>query len=172
MRLGTAAISSATGAIRGSATIMADDKVVLSLRNGEFSPLESGDADKIGPMPAAHLHWKPHVDFISPNNLISSVQQGMDVDEVANIEKLALLCQLSMLQHNERTQIRRVVRVSTGGSLNDKQKLLGAGVRVCQTARISLNSTQRRLKQKLNIPSNFFCKLVVPGLVLLYISLR
>ncbi|KAM0454086.1 hypothetical protein ACHAO4_004834 [Trichoderma viride] len=105
MRLGTAAISSATGAIRGSATIMADNKVVLSLRNGEFSPLESGDEDQAGPMPAAHLHWKPHVDFISPNNLIYSVQPLLDVDEVTNIEKLTLLYQLSILQHIEQTQI-------------------------------------------------------------------
>ncbi|UKZ71288.1 putative secondary metabolism biosynthetic enzyme [Trichoderma atroviride] len=105
MRLGTAAISSATGAIRGSATIMADKKVVLSLRNGEFSPLETGDEDKTGPMPAAHLHWKPHVDFISPNNLIYTVQPLPDVDEVANIEKLALLYQLSILQHIEQAQV-------------------------------------------------------------------
>lgn len=105
MRLGTAAISSATGAIRGSATIMAGNKLVLSLRNGEFSPLESGDEDKTGPMPAAHLHWKPHVDFISPTNLIYSVQPLPDVHEVANIEKLALLYQLSILQRIERIQI-------------------------------------------------------------------
>ncbi|KAM0470501.1 hypothetical protein ACHAPX_009867 [Trichoderma viride] len=105
MRLGTAAISSATGAIRGSATIMADNEVVLSLRNGEFSPLESGDEYTTGPMPAAHLHWKPHIDFISPNNLIYSVQPLSDVGEVANIEKLALLYQLSILQYIERTQI-------------------------------------------------------------------
>ncbi|PTB36575.1 hypothetical protein M441DRAFT_62043 [Trichoderma asperellum CBS 433.97] len=105
MRLGTAAVSSATGAIRGSATIMANNKVILSLRNGEFSPLESGDADKAGPTPAAHLHWKPHIDFISPNNLICPVRPLPDVDEVVNIEKLALLYQLSILQHIERIQI-------------------------------------------------------------------
>lgn len=105
MRLGTAAVSSATGAIRGSAAIMANDKVILSLRNGEFSPLESSDADNAGPMPAAHLHWKPHIDFISPNNLICSVHPLPDVDEVANIEKLVLLYQLSILKHIERIQI-------------------------------------------------------------------
>ncbi|PNP38378.1 hypothetical protein TGAMA5MH_09736 [Trichoderma gamsii] len=105
MRLGTAAIASATGAIRGSATIMADNKMVLSLRNGEFSPLENGDEEKTGSMTAAHLHWKPHIDFISPNNLIYTVQPSPDVDEVANIEKLALLCQLSILQNREQTQI-------------------------------------------------------------------
>ncbi|KAL6903104.1 polyketide synthase [Trichoderma evansii] len=111
MRLGTAAASSATGAIRGSATIMANDKVILSLRNGEFSPLESSDADKTGPMPAAHLHWKPHIDFISPNNLIHSVRPLPGVDEIANIERLALLYQLSILQRFERAQFpKRYVR--------------------------------------------------------------
>ncbi|PTB51813.1 hypothetical protein M431DRAFT_19014 [Trichoderma harzianum CBS 226.95] len=95
MRLGTAAVSSVTGAIRGSATIMADNKVILSLRNGEFSPLESGDTDETCPLRAAHLHWKPHVDFIAPNNLIQSVRSPPG--EVSEVEKLALLYQLDAL---------------------------------------------------------------------------
>ncbi|RFU76193.1 polyketide synthase [Trichoderma arundinaceum] len=99
MRLGTAAVSSLTGAIRGSATIMANDKLVLSLRNGEFSPLESGDSYEYGPMPSAHLHWRPHVDFIAPNNLIQSVRPPPG--EVAKIEKLALLYQLDILRRIE-----------------------------------------------------------------------
>ncbi|KAM0256221.1 hypothetical protein ACHAQJ_005092 [Trichoderma viride] len=103
MRVGTAAVSSATGAIRGSATIMANDKVVLSLRNGEFSPLESVDTDAAGTMPAAHLHWKPHIDFISPNNLIQSVRSP--IGEVANIEKLAFLYQLDILRRIERISV-------------------------------------------------------------------
>ncbi|UKZ55581.1 Type I Iterative PKS [Trichoderma virens] len=100
MRLGTAAVSSATGAIRGSATIMADNELILSLRNGEFSPLESGDTDEAFPLPAAHLHWKPHVDFIAPNNLIQSVRSPPG--EVATVEKLALLYQLDVLRRFER----------------------------------------------------------------------
>ncbi|KAL7786787.1 putative polyketide synthase [Trichoderma ceciliae] len=107
MRLGTAAVSRATGTIRGSATIMVNDKLVLSLRNGEFSPLESGNADETGPIPAAHLHWKPHVDFIAPNNLIQSVR--LPPGEVAKIEKLALLYQLDIL--------RRIERLSTSAHL-------------------------------------------------------
>lgn len=109
MRLGTAAVSSATGAIRGSATIMADNKVVLSLRNGEFSPLESGDTDEACPLPAAHLHWKPHVDFIAPNNLIQSVRSPPG--EVLKVEKLALLYQLDVL--------RRIERLSTSDHLTN-----------------------------------------------------
>ncbi|KAH0524470.1 hypothetical protein TsFJ059_006974 [Trichoderma semiorbis] len=100
MRLGTAAVSNATGAIRGSATIMADNEVILSLRNGEFSPLENGDTDEACPLPAAYLHWKPHVDFIAPNNLIQSVRSPPG--EVAKVEKLALLYQLDVLRRIER----------------------------------------------------------------------
>ncbi|KAL7934550.1 putative polyketide synthase [Trichoderma chlorosporum] len=114
MRLGTAAVSSATGAIRGSATIMADSEMVLSLRNGEFSPLESSDTDESCPVPAAHLHWKPHVDFIAPNNLIQSVQSPPG--EIAKIEKLALLYQLDIL--------RRIERLSTTANLAHFRKWL------------------------------------------------
>ncbi|KAL6825085.1 putative polyketide synthase [Trichoderma camerunense] len=114
MRLGTAAVSSATGAIRGSATIMADNKVILSLRNGEFSPLESGDTDEACPLPAAHLHWKPHVDFIAQNNLIHSVRSPPG--EVAKVEKLALLYQLDLL--------RRIERLSTSAHLAHFHKWL------------------------------------------------
>ncbi|KAL7798706.1 putative polyketide synthase [Trichoderma afarasin] len=114
MRLGTAAVSSATGAIRGSATIMADNKVILSLRNGEFSPLESGDTGEACPLPAAHLHWKPHVDFIAQNNLIQSVRSPPG--EVAKVEKLALLYQLDVL--------RRIERLSTSAHLAHFHKWL------------------------------------------------
>ncbi|KAL5084329.1 hypothetical protein Trisim1_012129 [Trichoderma cf. simile WF8] len=99
MRLGTAAVSSATGAIRGSATIIADNKVILSLRNGEFSPLENGNTDETSLLPAAHLHWKPHVDFIAQNNLLRSVRSPPG--EVSNVEKLALLYQLDVLRRIE-----------------------------------------------------------------------
>ncbi|KAL6694561.1 KR domain-containing protein [Trichoderma pleuroticola] len=75
MKLGTAAVSSAMGAIRGSATIVADNKVILSLRNGEFSPLENGDTGEA---------------FCSPPG------------EVAKVEKLALLYQLDVLRRIER----------------------------------------------------------------------
>lgn len=99
MRLGTAAVSSATGAIRGSATIIADNKVILSLRNGEFSPLENGNTDETSLLPAAHLHWKPHVDFIAQNNLLQSVRSPPG--ERSNVEKLALLYQLDVLRRIE-----------------------------------------------------------------------
>lgn len=99
MRLGTAAVSSATGAIRGSATIIADNKVILSLRNGEFSPLENGNTDETSLLPAAHLHWKPHVDFIAQNYLLQSVRSPPG--EVSNVEKLALLYQLDVLRRIE-----------------------------------------------------------------------
>ncbi|KAL6872001.1 putative polyketide synthase [Trichoderma novae-zelandiae] len=103
MRLGTAAVSSATGAIRGSATIMANDEMILSLRNGEFSPLEGGETDKAGALPAAHLHWKPHVDFIAPNDLMRVVRPPPG--EVGKVEKLALLYQLEILRRIERLSI-------------------------------------------------------------------
>lgn len=94
MRLGASAVSSITGVAKGSATIMSGDKLVLSLKGGEFSPLESGD-DEVGPMPAAHLHWRPDVDFIAPVNLIQAKRSsGVDL---AKLERFSLMCQLEIL---------------------------------------------------------------------------
>ena len=87
MRLGTEATAKANGTIVGSAAIMAGDRVILSLKGGEFSPLEEPDAPEA--VPGAHLHWKPDLDFIPTGQLV----QHKSVD----LERMALVCVLEML---------------------------------------------------------------------------
>lgn len=97
MRLGVAAQSSATGLLRGSATIMADDRVALSLKDGEFSPLEdAASQESTEVIPAAHLHWKPDIDFVAPINLIRPIRG--DREDLLKLERLSLMCVLQTLR--------------------------------------------------------------------------
>ena len=57
-------------------------------------------------MPAAHLHWRPHVDLIAPNNLIQAARSPPV--EVAKLEKLALLYQFETSRRFEMGFLRRV----------------------------------------------------------------
>ena len=123
MRLGVAARSSATGALRGSATVMAHDKLVLSLRDGEFSPLEDGmSQESTHILPAAQLHWKPDVDFIAPVNLVRQVQG--DKDELLKLERLSLMCLLHTLHVTEPLATEERLRTFRGRLISQRSKAI------------------------------------------------
>ena len=106
MRLGVSAFPRATGGIRGSATIMAGDKLALNLRGGEFAPLEGGGSDT-EPVPASVLNWKRDIDFVNPVNMIQTSDSGRDSrrEQKGSLEKLALLCILDTLRRVEGIEI-------------------------------------------------------------------
>ncbi|KEY68502.1 hypothetical protein S7711_08355 [Stachybotrys chartarum IBT 7711] len=96
MRLGTAAIGSATGAIRGAATVKAGDEIILNLTGGEFTPLENGSSSEAAePVPAAQLHWKPDINFADTKSLIRPIKSRRE--DLFKLEKLSLLCMLYTL---------------------------------------------------------------------------
>lgn len=96
MRLGTAAVASATGAIRGAATVKAGDEIIINLTGGEFTPLEDGNSSEVAePVPAAQLHWKPDINFADTKSLIRPIKSRRE--DLLNLEKLSLLCMLYTL---------------------------------------------------------------------------
>lgn len=89
MRLGVAADVTPGGHLRGSATIMARDRVVLDLRRGRFSPFEDEEtsSNSAAPLPAAQLCWKADIDLVDPGNLIrpATPRGGHFVDQLERL---------------------------------------------------------------------------------------
>lgn len=83
------------GAIQGSALATSDGKVVLSLTNSTFNPLEtdSSDSQNIDNLAAVRLDWKPDFDFLNPTSLIHA--HGTKTEAIRLVETLAVLCMIS-----------------------------------------------------------------------------
>ena len=91
LRVEVIASSSPNGTITGDAIVMAEGEVVLYLKQGKFSPLESQDPTKASDTTAAaQLDWKPDIDFVPASKLMRPSRSLRN--EVISLEKLTLLC--------------------------------------------------------------------------------
>lgn len=96
LRLQSTARPSASGTIHGTTTAIAGNKLVLILKDVRLSPLQDGGAkSQIDTVAAAHLHWKPDIDFANPIELIRPLKHLRDVK--LTLERLSLLCMLDTL---------------------------------------------------------------------------
>ena len=96
MRVKAVASSTPKGGIYGDVVVMADDEVVLHLKRGEFSPLEDEDTTtNSDTVAAAHLDWKPDIDFVPVESLIRPYRDVRD--STVKLERIALLCMLETL---------------------------------------------------------------------------
>ena len=86
-----------TGAITGSAVIVADHEVLLSLQGGRFSPLEDGSvSEETDSIAAARLHWRPDMDFVRLESLMDA--HSKDPKAIEEVERYGVLCSIEM-QH-------------------------------------------------------------------------
>lgn len=83
------------GAIQGSALATSDGKVILSMTNSMFNPLETDSASSkdVDNLAAVRLDWKPDIDFLDPTTLIRA--HGTKTEAIRLVETLAVLCMLS-----------------------------------------------------------------------------
>jgi SAM-dependent methyltransferase len=82
------------GAIHGSAFATSDGKLVFSLTNSTFNPLEtdSSGTKKLDNLAAARLEWKPDINFVSAADLIRS--RGNKSEAILLVEKVAVMCMI------------------------------------------------------------------------------
>ncbi|KAH7400779.1 hypothetical protein DE146DRAFT_653958 [Phaeosphaeria sp. MPI-PUGE-AT-0046c] len=82
------------GAIQGSAIATSNGKVVLSLTNSTFNPLETDSASsrEVDNLAAVRLDWQPDIDFLDPTSLIHA--HGSKTEAIRLIESLAVLCMI------------------------------------------------------------------------------
>ncbi|KAL1597236.1 hypothetical protein SLS60_008818 [Paraconiothyrium brasiliense] len=82
------------GAIHGSAFATSDGKLVLSLTESTFNPLETDSVDfgKLDNLAAVRLEWKPDVDFVPATDLIRP--RGNKDEATLLVEKVAVLCMI------------------------------------------------------------------------------
>ena len=82
------------GAINGSAIAISDGKLILSLTNSKFNPLEtdSSGSEKSDNLAAVRLEWKPDINFLPASDCI--YPRGNKSEALLLIEKVAVLCMI------------------------------------------------------------------------------
>ncbi|KAF1979110.1 putative polyketide synthase [Bimuria novae-zelandiae CBS 107.79] len=82
------------GAIHGSALATSDGKVVLSLSDSAFNPLETdtSSAERQDNLAAVRLEWRPDINFVPAAELIRS--RGNKREAILLVEKVAVLCMI------------------------------------------------------------------------------
>ncbi|KFY38193.1 hypothetical protein V494_04450 [Pseudogymnoascus sp. VKM F-4513 (FW-928)] len=85
------------GGLKGSATIMGDGQMLLSLQGGIFSAVDSDDiAEDTDTVAAARLHWDADIDFADSSKLM--IPSSNEPKAIEDIEKFSILCMLDMQQ--------------------------------------------------------------------------
>lgn len=82
------------GAINGSAVATSDGKLVLSLSESTFNPLETDNSNSelTDNLAAVRTEWKADIDFLPATDFIRS--RGIKSDAILLVEKVAVLCMM------------------------------------------------------------------------------
>lgn len=86
------------GGLEGSAMIMGDGQLLLSLHGGKFSPIDNDDVnqDTTDTVAAARLHWDIDLDFADASKLM--IPSSNEPKTIEDIEKFSILCMFEIHQ--------------------------------------------------------------------------
>ena len=69
-----------SGMMNGNATLISNDRVVLSIKKGLFFSVPDSDMDEAQVPLASTLHWKPDIEFVSPERQFPHVRKIQHLD--------------------------------------------------------------------------------------------
>ncbi|KAF7180982.1 hypothetical protein CNMCM7691_000111 [Aspergillus felis] len=70
MSVGVSCDNNVGATMRGNALLVADKRTLLSMQDGVFFSISESALRDDAPPLASTLHWKPHVDFVTPEKLL------------------------------------------------------------------------------------------------------
>ncbi|EAW16387.1 putative polyketide synthase [Aspergillus fischeri NRRL 181] len=70
MSVGVSCDSNVGATMRGNALLVADNRTILSMEDGMFFSISDTALRDDAPPMASTLHWKPHIDFVTPDKLL------------------------------------------------------------------------------------------------------
>ncbi|GFF60843.1 lovastatin nonaketide synthase [Aspergillus udagawae] len=77
MSVGVSCNNNMGATMRGNALLVADGRTLLSMQDGVFFSIADTALRDDAPPLASTLHWKPHVDFVTPEELLPSIPDNV-----------------------------------------------------------------------------------------------
>ncbi|PKX95178.1 putative polyketide synthase [Aspergillus novofumigatus IBT 16806] len=92
MSLGVSCDNKVGTTMRGNALLVADSRTLLSMQDGVFFSISDTALRDDAPPMASTLHWKPHVDFVTPDKLLPPFPNTpYDKEQIAFFVRLLII---------------------------------------------------------------------------------